>query len=50
MGKNYSKKGFAGSPYDSYIKNANKNQERKLFDNVAKDMANFIMKNKKARM
>lgn len=25
MGKNYSKKGFAGSPYDSYIKNANKN-------------------------
>ena len=50
MGKNVSKKGYAGSPYESIIKNAKMNPEIKLFERVAKDLANFIMKNKKARM
>ena len=50
MGKNYSKKGFTGSEYESCIKNINSNPELNLFQDVQKDMATFIMKNKKPRM
>ena len=50
MGKNYSKKGFTGTPYENFIKNFKSNPEKKLFENVQKDMANFIMRNKKAKM